>query len=281
MLERFIKSTLLRLNRKEKIGQKDIDEMYKLFPSLELIYVTDKEFVQISPNMERDGKKKSEHLGVKRDYLLFDKQGIPYENGNTIIKEPYISSHSGHLCITVIQKREDDFIFFDFQLERLLKRFHLYEENKTFEFAVKTFYSFISISLIGVALFLAVYGIVHFLGDGLQNLNLEGIFKLVIAFTLGLAIFDLGKTIFEQEVLSSDRINDTFKPKTLMNFTVSIIIALMIESLLIVFKISIGDHKDLIHALYLLSGTAILFVSFSIFYLVYRNKKCKKTKVSG
>jgi hypothetical protein len=276
MLERFISSTLLRLSNKNEIENIDIENMYKLFPSLELVYITDHSFVQTSPNIERDGVRKSEHVGVKRDYLLYD-FGTNVEDkieitcvGDITIKEPYISANSGNVCITVIQKFGDGYVLFDFKLQRLLERFHLYQEHKKFERVTKGFYGLISSALIFVSVFLAGYGTYTFLAHGIDSADLEGMFKLVVALTLSLAIFDLGKTVFEQEVISNHVPSDTFKPQTLMNFTVSIIIALMIESLLIVFKISITEYHDLIYALYLIIGTSVLFVSFSVFFYLYK-----------
>jgi hypothetical protein len=274
MLERFITSTLLRFNNRH-ITKVDIESMFKLFPSLELVYTTDTNLVQTSPNIERNGIERNEHLGIKREYLLYNRKGVKREFNDGIdivIKQPYISSTTGNLCITVIQKREHDLIFLDFELEKLLKRFGLYDSHKIFEHFLKLFYGLISLSLLAVAIFLSGYGMYSF-SDNFINPNLENIFKPVVALTLGLAIFDLGKTVFEQEVLSSETYNDTFKPKTLINFTVSIIIALMIEALLMVFKISLSNYQELIYALYLIIGSAILFISFSIFYYLYKKTK--------
>jgi hypothetical protein len=282
MLERFISSTLLRISKKKKIENIDIENIFKLFPSLELVYMTDHSFVQTTSNIERGGVEKPEHVGVKRDYLLYnfgkkveDKIDITCV-GEITIKEPYISANSGNVCITVIQKVDEGYILFDFKLQKLLERFHLYQEHKIFERVTRSFYAVISVALLLVSVFLAGYGAFNFLDYGVNSPDLEGMFKLVVALTLSLAIFDLGKTIFEQEVISNDVHSDTFKPKTLMNFTVSIIIALMIESLLIVFKISITEYQDLIYALYLIIGTSILFVSFSIFFFLYKKSSKRK-----
>lgn len=275
MLEGFITSTLLRFNNKT-LSKTDIQSMFKLFPSLELFYRTDNNLIQTSPNIGRDLDEDEQHLGARREYLLYNKKSLKKkefsEEKDVIVKPPYISSVTGNLCITVIQNREDDYLFLDFQLEKLLKRFGLYSNHKQFESMLQFFYGMVSLSLIGVAFFLSGYGVYLFL-DNLLDPSISSTFKPVIALTLGLAIFDLGKTIFEQEILSSEYDRETFKPKTLINFTVSIIIALMIESLLIVFKISITNYHDLIYSLYLLIGTSILFLAFTIFYFLYKKSK--------
>jgi len=273
MLERFITSTLLRFNNSHDLTDNDLDNMFQLFPSLELVYKTDINLIQTSPNFERNRIKNNEHIGIKREYLLYTKKGVKREFNDLtdiVIKQPYISSATGNLCITVIQKRDNDYLFLDFELEKLLKRFGLYNSHKIFETGLKIFYGSISFALIGVALFLSGYGFFSFAENFIKP-DLEHIFKPVVALTLGLAIFDLGKTIFEQEVLSND--NETFKPKTLMNFTVSIIIALMIEALLMVFKISLNNYQDLKYALYLIAGSSLLFLTFTIFYYLYKKSK--------
>ena len=69
MLERFITSTLLRFNNNPELTDNDLDNMFKLFPSLELVYKTDLNLIQTSPNLERNSIKKNEHIGIKREYL--------------------------------------------------------------------------------------------------------------------------------------------------------------------------------------------------------------------
>jgi hypothetical protein len=277
MIERFIRSTLLRVDNRD-LDSFDKDNLFNIFPSLELIYITDEHLNQTSPNFEKKGVQNDKHIGVNRDYLLYEDK---VESGDDTVtfKEPYISSTTGNLCITAVKKRGENYIFLDFKLDTLLKRFSLYDGSHIFESFLKYFYSFISLSLIALGLFLSGYGMYKFTKLVFIDFNaieLVQVFKPVIALTLGLAIFDLGKTIFEQEVINNSYSNEVFKPKTLMNFTVSILIALMIESLLIVFKISLNNYQDLIYALYLIIGTALLFLSFTLF--LYLHKRSKKIK---
>jgi hypothetical protein len=125
-----------------------------------------------------------------------------------------------------------------------------------------------------LGLFVAIYGLVSF-GMYLFSdaaMDLEVVFKPVIALTLGLAVFDLGKTIFEQEVLPrTQKISDVFNPKSLITFMSSIMIALLIEALLIVFKISINNYHDLPYAAALILAISMLLFVFSRF--VYSGNK--------
>ena len=98
------------------------------------------------------------------------------------------------------------------------------------------------------------------------------VFKPIIALTLGLAVYDLGKTIFDQEVLpKTHHKTEGFNVNTLLKFSVSIIIALLIEALLVVFKISLHDYTQLSYAAMLIASVSSLMLVFAIF--VYLSKK--------
>jgi uncharacterized Tic20 family protein len=64
----------------------------------------------------------------------------------------------------------------------------------------------------------------------------------------------------------TQHVSDTFNAKTLLNFSVSIIIALLIEALLVVFKID-HDYKDLPYASTLIAALAFLLLVFADLYL--------------
>lgn len=103
-------------------------------------------------------------------------------------------------------------------------------------------------------------------------MSIESIFKPVIALTLGLAIFDLAKTVFAQEVIFKNYSkNSNTGYKVLTKFSITIIIALLIESLMVVFKIAIDDYTHMIHAFYLIGGISVLIVSLGLF--IYFTKK--------
>ncbi len=54
-------------------------------------------------------------------------------------------------------------------------------------------------------------------------------------------------------------------------FLISIIIALSIEALMVVFKIAINDYDKMINALYLITGISLILIALSIF--IYLTKK--------
>ena len=138
----------------------------------------------------------------------------------------------------------------------------------------KIAYASIGGGLLFFGIFLVLYGFYDF-GSyfiGYKTLSLETVFKPIIALTLGLAVYDLGKTILDEEVLpNTHHKREGFNAKTLLKFSVSIIIALLIEALLVVFKISLNDYKDLGYAAMLIVSVSTLILVFGVF--IYLTKK--------
>lgn len=121
-----------------------------------------------------------------------------------------------------------------------------------------------------VSVFLILYGgyifvdmlFNHFKGDDVMH----DIFTSIISITIGLAIYDLSKTIIENDVLfKTFNFGNELQSKTLTKFLTSIIVALSIESLMAVFKIVLDDYSKLINAFYLVVGVTLLIVGTAIF----------------
>jgi hypothetical protein len=271
LIQKFILSTLGNVNLKV-LNTGLIERLYKTFPSLELLYKCDEGFVQISPNI-CVSKQDQQHIGADRSYLV---DGANIQQGY-FISEPYISTATGYLCITVVYTVGDGYLFLDFRLRKLLERFDLIEKNNLFKLLNRTSYSLIGGGLLFFGVFVVLYGFYTFGGYlfGSEALSIDAVFKPIIALTLGLAVYDLGKTIVEQEVLPrTQHVSNTFNPKTLLNFSVSIIIALLIEALLVVFKISLHNYKDLPYASALVGALAFLLLVFAIFvYIIRKTEK--------
>lgn len=268
LIQDFLLSSLRQtdLNLKE---EELYATMYKVFPSLELLYTSDVGYIQNSKNIYRD---KTEELSKNHDrkYLvhkLDDDFGF---------HEPYISTATDHLCVTVVCKTKTGYLFLDFKVRSLLERFDLIEKQSGMNFVNRIAYAGIGGGLLFFGIFLVLYGFYDFslyiFGD--KTLSLETVFKPIIALTLGLAVYDLGKTILDEEVLPrTQHKTEGFNAKTLLKFSVSIIIALLIESLLVVFKISLNDYKDLPYAAMLIGAISILILVFAVFIYLTRKSK--------
>lgn len=270
LIQRFIVSSL-RVIDLDLFDDDKIRRLFTMFPSLELIYQCDASLVQNSANIYRD-RRDPDQSGIDRSYLI-DFDAINAEG--VYFHDPYFSTATGRLCITVVYKTRTGYIFFDFVLRNLLERFDLIEARTGFRLMSRYAYAVIGGGLLFFGIFVVLYGFYSFGGYlfGEEGLSLDAVFKPVIALTLGLAVYDLGKTIYEQEVLpKTQHVQESFNAKTLLNFSVSIIIALLIEALLVVFKISISDYRDLPYAATLIGALSGLLLVFSVFvYLVKRS----------
>ena len=271
-IEDFIQETFLKLGEIKKLRESNFKEIFSLFPSLELVYIINKDTkLQISPNYFRNSHDEKVQ-NVSREYLIsklhFKKDNI------AAFSSPYVSGTTKNSCITVSIKEGNYIIFFDFKIETLLERLNLIELNKPFHTVTKTFYTVAGYSMILLSVFMVCYSMYDFGHSFLIKgiFDLDTIFKPVIALTLGVAIFDLAKPILEQEVyFKSYSKNSKVETKMITKFLISIIICLSIEGLMVVFKIAINDYDKMINALYLISGISLILIALSIF--IYLTKK--------
>ena len=126
-----------------------------------------------------------------------------------------------------------------------------------------------------VAAFLFVDGMKRFLSKDFMHINVEEMFETTIVLTLALAIFDLVKAIFEEEVLGKGKHDEDGGNKTMLRFIGSIIIALAIEALMLVFKFAITAPDHIINAIYLIAGVAMLMIALSVYLISVRNKAAR------
>ncbi len=243
--------------------------IFALFPSLKATYKISENFKQATPLYTEDGAI-STYLGSDRGHLL---SRIQFRDDNIYISNSYINSRSGTPYITVVVKQVDHYLVYDFELYDLLKELLLIEGDKRFSEYTRLFYAIFGILLSLFSLALIIYAI-YIAYIALFSFNdevLSGLFRSIIALTLGLAIFDLSKTILEHEVFYKklSRKNN-LENRVLARFLTSIIIALSIEALMVVFKIALSDYSQMIHAFYLIAGVCLMIISLSLFIFIMR-----------
>lgn len=256
---------LIHENNKFKI-------LFNLFPSLELVYILDKNSKKQSSANYYKNKKDSSQINITREYLI---NKLHFKNNGFAFSNIYINSATKNQCITVSIKLNDKILFLDFKLETLLERLDLIQHNKAFHTLTKSFYTLAGFSMVIFSLSIIFYSLASFLNSLfiLDNFSLDSIFKPVIALTLGIAIFDLAKTILEQEVFfKSYSRNTKVETKMITKFLITIIIALSIEALMVVFKIAMENYDKMINALYLITGVSIIIISLSVFIYLTSKK---------
>ena len=274
-IEYFLQESLKNLGNLSNHKKNDFKQLYTIFPSLELVYIVSKDTkIQTSSNfyrykMDENGKDKD------RSHLI---SKLHFKESNIAFSKPYISSATRNNCVTVTIKEGEDIFFLDFQIDILLQKLNLIELNKPFHSVTKGFYILAGFSMIILSIITILFSLYDFVAYlfSSHELSLEMIFKPIIALTLSIAIFDLAKTILEQEVFfKSYSKNSKVETKILTKFLTTIIIALSIEALIVVFKIAINDYDQMINAFYLIAGIALILISLTIF-IYYSSKKQKQ-----
>ena len=235
-------------------------------PALTLLYAVDKEYKQVSPVVCRRESDKCRINSDKSHYFT----KLALNEWNIYVSNPYIHYRNGKPSVTAVKLIGDVYYIFDFNLMTLLEELHLIEHNSLFDKANRTVYSIGGGLLAVVSLFLIIYGgyvFANILMYDPASEVLDDIFKAIIAITLGLAIYDLAKQILEHEVIfRSFEQGETMQNKVLGKFLISIIIALSIEALMVVFKIALGDYTEMLAAFYLLIGVTIMIVGLGFFH---------------
>ena len=275
-IEYFLQESLRNIGNLSIHKKNNFRQLYKTFPSLELVYIINKETkIQTSSNFYR--YKIDENAKNKDRSHLISK--LHFKESNMAFSKPYISSATRSTCVTVTIKEGEEIFILDFQIDVLLQKLNLIELNKPFHGLTKAFYIVAGFSMIILALATIVFSLYDFILYifSKHDLVLEMVFKPIIALTLSIAIFDLAKTILEQEVFfKSYSKNSRVETKLLTKFLTTIIIALSIEALIVVFKIAINDYDKMINAFYLIAGIASILISLTIF-IYYSSKRYKQT----
>ena len=274
-IEYFLQESLKNLGSLSNHKKNNFTQLFKIFPSLELVYIVNKEDkIQNSSNFYRS-KEDANGKNKDRSHLI---SKLHFKDSNIAFSKPYISSATRSTCVTVTIKEGEEIFFLDFQIDILLQKLNLIELNKPFHSITKAFYvlsGFTMIILSVITILFSIYDFVAYLFIT-KDISLEMIFKPIIALTLSIAIFDLAKTILEQEVFfKSYSKNSKVETKILTKFLTTIIIALSIEALIVVFKIAINHYDQMLSAFYLIAGIALILLSLTVF-IYYSTKRQKQ-----
>jgi len=235
------------------------------------VYLLDNKGVQVSPT-HTNTDKISDDIGKIRANRAYYYRAVREERCS--LTDPYPSLITGQLTVTASAPIfcEDGnlkyVVCLDMPLEEVLKISHLNTSDAFFSKLFKFSYATFAFALMAVALLLFVHGIQSFFVQEINfsHLAIDSMFKATILLTLSLAIFDLAKTLIEEEVLGQHKEHDISGPhKTMVKFLGSIIIALSIEALMLVFKFAITDPDKLVYAIYIIGGVALLLISLAVY----------------
>ena len=256
----------------EKIKQENTE--------IDALYILDKKGIQIIDaisNHTEYRKGKNSNKSLRASYYRAVKEK------KCIMTDPYPSSKIKKIVITASYPVYDDkdnlkfIVCLDITLKNILQMAHPTSIDSNFGTFNKIIYSLFCFALAMVSSLLFFKGLMSIstYGFNISKLDIKEIFESTILITLSLAIFDLVKTIFEEEVLGKNKKGeDDDIHKTMIRFLGSIIIALSIEALMLVFKFAIINPDKIIYAVYLIAG-----VTFLLFGLAYYLKAIKHEKM--
>jgi hypothetical protein len=259
-----------------------MEMLKRAIPKSEVIYVLDSEGMQITDNISQFSNLHGINKGKdrsNRSYYYNTKAQHRCE-----ISDPYPSIASKHLIVTSSFPIYDEFdnllyiICVELSLQNILRVVHPSSVDSMFGNGSKVVYTIFSLALFFVAMLLFVKGITSFVGYGIDfhKVEINDMFKSTILLTLSLAIVDLVKAIFEEEVLGKEKKHgDGDTHQTMVRFLGSIIIALSIEALMLVFKFALNDPSQLLYAVYIMFGVTALLLGLS-YYLKVSHDSCKR-----
>ncbi|WP_120854723.1 PDC sensor domain-containing protein [Helicobacter pylori] len=191
-----------------------------------------------------------------------------------ILTDPYPSKKGNHLVVSAsypVYDQNNDLAFVvclqiplrvAIEISSPSKYFRAFSEGSM------VMYFMISIMLTLVSLLLFVKCISSFWTAivNFSGFDIKEVFHPIVLLTLALATFDLVKAIFEEEVLGKNSgDNHHAIHRTMIRFLGSIIIALAIEALMLVFKFSVSEPDKITYAVYLAVGVAVLLISLAIY----------------
>ncbi len=240
------------------------------------VYIIDEKGVQVTPTICQS-KNNNEDIGQ-----ILSSRAYYYRAMNEkrcTITDPYPSLITNELTVTASQPIFDEHgdikyvACIDVQLDEVLRITHPLALNKISGKFFKWVYGAFSLVLAMVSLLLFLKGVQLFISSGIdfRNLGIKHIFEATILLTLSLAIFDLVKTLFEEEVLGNEGGHNVFEMhKTMVRFIGSIIIALSIEALMLVFKFAITEPDKIINAIYIIMGVVGLLFGLAVYIKLTR-----------
>ncbi|MFC6670795.1 hypothetical protein [Marinobacterium aestuariivivens] len=267
--------------------QETVNHLSRAYPFVELVYSLDAQGVQrmdsaYSPTVS-DRHRRSLGQGSdrsQRPYVVAAREHL----NKVVVTRPYLSSATHQLSISAVQHLVDEegndlgYLVLNFNLQRLVAYLNGDGMRSRFHPWFRGIYGLIGgmLVLVSALLLYSAAESMFSLFEAGNNIA-TGAFGIVIMITLGMSIFDLGKTILEEEVLVSKDIHhhDTTR-RTISRFMAAIIIAVSIEALLLMFKslLNGGDGgTELISAVWMLLSAVAMMSGLGVYLRLSRENR--------
>lgn len=247
------------------------------YPFVSLLYTLDARGIQTSDNVycpRRNRPMRAEGLGKDRSQRPYFQPAS--ETDGVFVTEPYLSTASNTLCISASLRGKDaqgnmlGYTVLDIDLGETIEFLMGDVLRRRFQPGFRAVYSLIVAGLfavVGALLWVAFTDIARLFetGQARDALHLRP-FGAIIFLTLALAVFDLGKTILEEEVLMhKDIFRHSSTRRTITRFVAAILIAVSIEALLLMFKAALGQGEGMLAAVWMMFTAIGLLVGLGIY----------------
>ena len=267
---------LLQRNLPNRLPNIGVDVVYE---GLERV-VSELEDVNVAYILDAGGKQISKMITLKDKYKNFE---IKFNQSNRtyfykavkerkcILTDPYPSLVGGEMVVSAampIFNDKDELLYvvvIDIPLEKLLDFIHQEKGEVWAHNFNKIVYAIFAAALFVVCVMLFVDGIKMFFSYTFLEIDIKKMFESTILITLALALFDLVKTLLFEEVLGDKEEHPFAIHKTMIRFLGSIIIALAIEGLMLVFKFAMIAPQKLIYASVLLGAVTFLLIGLAYY----------------
>ncbi len=257
------------------------------YPFVDHLYMLDKEGNQISYVLNNKGKPAKTGTAIGTDRSQRPYFQLIKSKKKTSVCEPYFSSLGDKLCISAItpckSQKVDAYLVADIDLREIIEFLMGDTLRGRFNPLFKVVYTVISVGLFAVVcvlLFSAFRELLTlFSGNYVEKDFYLKPFSVIVFLTLAMAVFDLGKTTLEEEVLMhKDIFRHSSTRRTITRFISAVLIAVSIEALLMMFKSALGDGKYLQDAVWMMFSAIGLLVGLGVYvYLGARAESMLKT----
>lgn len=286
-IERLLHSIVTTLSPERVIAsdeqrQEVITKLHQSYPFVELVYCLDSNGKQITESAAAPGisihKRQEAGLGSDRGHRPYF-VSAQQEASAITVTAPYLSSATHQLALSSTQRYTNPegeicYLVINVNVEKLITFLNGDELRRKVHPLFQIAYGVIGVMLVlvaGLLVFTAGISLVEVIMEHTNTATQA--FGIVILITLGLAIFDLGKTILEEEVLMHKDVHHQGSTRrTISRFMSAIVIAVSIESLLLMFKSLLGDATHLNSAVAMLCAAVALLVGLGVYLKLTQEK---------
>ncbi len=267
---------LLQRNIPNRLPNISIDVVYEgleriinELPDANVAYILDAEGKQISKMITLKDKFEKFNIEFNQSNRTYFYKAV--KDRKCILTDPYPSLIGGEMVVSAaipIFNNKGDLLYvavIDIPLEKILKFIHTEKGERFLHNFNRVIYGIFAAALFAICALLFFDGIKMFFTYTLSNIDVKKMFESTILITLSLALFDLVKTLMFEEVIGEKEEHPFAIHKTMIKFLGSIVIALAIEGLMLVFKFAMINPKMLIYASMLLASVTILLVGLAYY----------------